>query len=217
MRRFAVPTLIFVVAIAVLVFARLFIPTDRFDWPAWVQAVGSIAAILVAAWIPFLQKQDAITAEKERNREDARRICLAVRDELSMLQGLFTKAPNVVALLGLRPGDVFDVLVPVVVPGERFSIYRSVVGRLTLIDDDQLRQEIIWAYEFAIGMIHAGLQNNRLLLEVRELDRANQEERYQFQIEQLKISAASMQFICKQTIERVNALLPDLDRATARE
>jgi hypothetical protein len=216
MRRFTVPVLIFAAAIAVLAFARAFIPSEQFDWPAWVQAVGSIAAILVTAWIPFLQKQDAIAAEKEKGREDARRICLAVRDELSMLQGMFIKAPNVVALLALQPGEIFDVLVPVVVPGERFSIYRAVVGRLTLIDDDQLRQEIIWAYEFAIGMIHAGLQNNRLITEARELDRTTEAERFQFQLEQLKISAVGMQFICKQTIERVNALLPALDRATGR-
>ena len=38
-------------AVTVLIVARYFIYTDNFDWPAWVQAVGSITAILVAVWI----------------------------------------------------------------------------------------------------------------------------------------------------------------------
>jgi hypothetical protein len=133
-----------------------------------------------------------------------------------MLQGMFTKAPNVVAILGLQTGDIFDRAVPTVVPSERFPIYRSVIGRLTLIDNDQLRQDIIWAYEYAMGMMHAGLQNNRMLFDLRDLDRATHEDQYQFQLEQLRISAAGMQIICRQTIQHVNDLLPALDLAAAR-
>jgi hypothetical protein len=85
-----------------------------------------------------------------------------------------------------------------------------------MIEDDQLRQDIVWTYETAIGQIHAGLQNNRLLFELRELDPEHEADRYGFQLEQLKTSAAGMQLLCKQTIERVNALLPALDRVTGR-
>ena len=40
-----------VASIAILGAARYSIGSEGFDWPAWVQAVGSIAAILVASWI----------------------------------------------------------------------------------------------------------------------------------------------------------------------
>jgi hypothetical protein len=133
-----------------------------------------------------------------------------------MLQKLFTEGANVVALLRIQPGEIFNVTVPEVVPGERFSIYRAVTGRLTLIGDDQLRQDIIWTYETAIGTNHAGLQNNRLLFALDEIDQIGQPERYQFLLEQLRVSAGGMQRICKQTIGRINALLPVLDRATDR-
>lgn len=186
------------------------------DWAAWVQAIGSIIGIFIAIWVPYKQRQQGLAADEANRREDARRICMAIHDELTMLQKLFTEGPNVAALLRLQPGEIFNLTVPEVVPGERFSIYRAVVGRLTLIDDDQLRQDIIWAYETAIGLIHSGLQNNRMLFALSEMDEEARPERYQFQLEQLRVSAAGMQTICKQTVERVNALLPALGQAIGR-
>jgi hypothetical protein len=186
------------------------------EWAGWVQAVGSISAILISLGLTNYQMKQQQKAEIDREREEARRICLAIRDELTMLQKLFTEGENIAALLRVQPGEIFNIAVPTVVPGERFSIYRSVVGRLTLIDDDELRQDIIWAYETAIGLIHAGLQNNRLLFALDELNESEQPERYKFHLDQLRTSAAGMQIICKQTIERVNALLPELNRAAGR-
>jgi hypothetical protein len=186
------------------------------EWAGWVQAVGSISAILITLGLTNYQIKQQQQGENERALEETRRICLAIRDELRILQKIIATSSNVAALLRLQPGEIFDIAVPTVVPNERFSIYRAVLGRLTLIEDDQLRQDIIWTYETAIGQIHAGLQNNRLLFELRELDPEHQADRYEFQLDQLRASAANMQQLCKQTIERVNALLPALDRATGR-
>jgi hypothetical protein len=186
------------------------------EWAGWVQAVGSISAILITLGLTNYQIKQQQKGELGREQEETRRICLAIRDELTMLQKIFTTSANVAALLRLHPGEIFNVAVPTVVPNERFSIYRAVLGRLTTIEDDQLRQDIIWAYETAIGQIHAGLQNNRLLFGLRELDPEHQADRYEFQLDQLRASATNMQHLCKQTIERVNALVPALDRATGR-
>jgi hypothetical protein len=66
MRRFTPPLLIALAATTTLASARIFIAPGKFDWPSWVQAVGAIAAILVAAWIPFLQREDAVAAENAK-------------------------------------------------------------------------------------------------------------------------------------------------------
>ncbi|CAH0187795.1 hypothetical protein SRABI118_01414 [Massilia sp. Bi118] len=186
------------------------------EWAGWVQAVGSISAILITLGLTNYQIKQQQKGESERAQEETRRICLAVRDELRILQKIIATSSNVAALLRLQPGEIFNIAVPTVVPNERFSIYRAVLGRLTMIEDDQLRQDIIWTYETAIGQIHAGLQNNRLLFELRELDPGRQADLYEFQLDQLRASATNMQQLCKQTIQRVSALLPDLDRATGR-
>jgi hypothetical protein len=193
---------------------------DPGQWSGWVQAVGSISAILISVGLMDHQIKEQQKGQADQAREETRRICLAVRDELMMLQKMFTESSRVVALLALQPGEIFDVLVPPVVPNERFSIYRSVIGRLTQIDDDQLRQDIIWTYETAISQIHAGMQNNQLLFDLRDFDAAGygpeRAEQRQFHVSQLLASATGMQYLCKQTIERVNALLPALDRAAGR-
>jgi hypothetical protein len=183
---------------------------------AWFQAIGSIVAISIAIWVPYKQKKDAALADSAKSQEDARRVCLAIRDELTFLKRLFTDGANVIALLNLSPGDIFEVTVPTVVPTDRFLIYRSVIDRLTMIDSDQLRQDIIWTYETAIGMIHMGLQNNRLLAEAHEARREHDIVRIDRHTEQLKVSAMNMQMLCKQTIERVNNLLPILSLAAGR-
>ena len=199
-----------------LAFAGKRIGLNAGEWSGWVQAVGSISAILITLGLTDHQIKLQQRGELDRSKEEARRICLAIRDELTFLQQLFTKGANVVALLNLEPGEIFDVTVPTVVPTERFSIYRSVVGRLTMIENDQLRQDIIWTYETAIGMSHAGLQNNRLLLDARDALRTDDTDRYEFHVEQLKASAAGMQFLCRETIKRVENLLPALDEAIGR-
>jgi hypothetical protein len=189
---------------------------SKSDWAAWVQAVGSIIAIAIAIWVPYKQKQDAAAADVKDRHEEARRVCLAIRDELTMLQRLFTDGPNVSALLAIPPGEIFNRVLPSVDPIERFPIYGAVIGRLTMIDDDQLRQDIISAYEWATGLIHAGMQNNRMLAELSEAAAKRDVRQYDLRLTQLKESAAGMKHICKQTIERVTALLPALDRAAGR-
>jgi hypothetical protein len=64
------------------------------------------------------------------------------------------------------------------------------------------------------------MQNNQLLFDLREFDAAGhgpeRAEQRQFHVSQLLASATGMQYLCKQTIERVNSLLPALDRAAGR-
>jgi len=62
-------------AVAVLIVARLYIAPERFDWPAWVQAVGSTAAIIAAFLITNRQHADNVLLEQiRRDSDDVRRL-----------------------------------------------------------------------------------------------------------------------------------------------
>lgn len=82
-------------AIAVLVIARIFISPDRFDWPAWVQAVGSIAAVIASGMIATIQADrqfyDAHRLQKLERAKQALRLAVAVTTvtEKAVVQVLF--------------------------------------------------------------------------------------------------------------------------------
>lgn len=195
--------------------------TNSSDWPAWVQAVGSIAAILVAVWVPYQQKEDAAEEERDQRRIEARRVQLAIRDELKFLDEVFAVGPNVVKLLNLPEGSIFDSYIAI--PQERFPIYKAVLSRLTLIEDDEQRRDIIAAYEWANALIHSAAQNNRLLTEFVEIDEKFQAHsnpylaaRRENQLKSLKLMADDMRNICAEVISRVKAVVLALDVAVAQ-
>jgi hypothetical protein len=58
-----------VVSVATLAFARFYVSPTNFDWPAWVQAVGSIAAIVGAFMLARQQHSDERYIEGLRSTE----------------------------------------------------------------------------------------------------------------------------------------------------
>jgi hypothetical protein len=54
--------LLFAASIATLAIARIFIAPEKFDWPAWVQAVGSSAAIVGAFLVASQQHAEVLEA-----------------------------------------------------------------------------------------------------------------------------------------------------------
>lgn len=78
--RRALPLILLVAAaVAVLAVARLYISPGKFDWPAWVQAVGSTAAIIAAFLIANQQHVDNLAVEQARRDSDDIRRLDAVR------------------------------------------------------------------------------------------------------------------------------------------
>jgi len=180
----------------------------------WAQALFGALGIGIAIAVPYKQRADALRAEGERRQDEARRIRLAIKDELIALEQKFSGA-NVIHLLALTGDEIFDRLLPI--NAVRFPIYNAVLDRLTLIDDDALRSEIIAAYEWADAMPIVADLNNRLLLEMRdiqaELHYRNddfQRARHASQMIRLKEVRVGMQATCKNAIALVRALLPRL-------
>jgi hypothetical protein len=64
--RFVLLYVLGLVCILILAAAYILMPTGKFEVPTWVQAVGSIAAILVAVWVSSDQ------TKQQRQRDDKR-------------------------------------------------------------------------------------------------------------------------------------------------
>ena len=135
------------------------------DWAAWVQAVGATVGIGIAIYIPAKQKRDTAAAEDERRMDSARRVCMAFNDELSTLRENLS-GTNVTELLALPRGGIFNRRIPA--PHSRFPIYTAFIGRITEIDDPEIRHGIIGVYEAANALVEAAILNNQLLLDHRE-------------------------------------------------
>lgn len=197
-----------------LVMTGMLCGLSKSDWSGWVQAFAATVGIAIAIWLPYKQRVDAINAEAFRRQDDARRIRLALKDELMALQNKFPSR-NLSHLLSLGPDDIFDRLIPI--KTVRFPIYASVIDRLTLIDDDALRSEIIAAYEWADAMPTTVELNNGLLLELRDIEaelhyRGDefQRQRREFQLRRLQETREALQTICRTAVDLVNGVVPKL-------
>jgi hypothetical protein len=184
------------------------------DWATWVQAFGATVGIFIAIWVPYKQRSDALRMDVARRNDESRRVRMAIKDELAALQRAFS-GPNVVNLLATGPGEIFNRHIHI--PAQRFPIYMAFLDRLTLIEDDALRTEIIGAYELAGVLIACGQENNRMLLEFDETQRDMQYNpdafkisRQSFQIGELQKMCTQMRAFCVKAIAAVNAVVPKL-------
>jgi hypothetical protein len=62
---------------------------DSSEAAGWVQAIGATLGIGIAIWVPLKQKADADAASESARRDVERRVCLAFRDELTLLAERF--------------------------------------------------------------------------------------------------------------------------------
>jgi hypothetical protein len=79
---------------------------NEIDWPAWVQAVGSVLAIGIAIWIPYRQTKSARDELAVDRSKRARALfgfmmpeTFRVRDKITDVRGSLAKGPQ----LGLLP------------------------------------------------------------------------------------------------------------------
>lgn len=62
------------------------------EWPAWVQAIGSIAAIAVAVYVPWRQRQHAIDDQKRLERNKIRIMAAALAAAAGQYRGSLAAA-----------------------------------------------------------------------------------------------------------------------------
>lgn len=129
-------------------------------WAAWVQAVGSVAAILAAVWVARDQNRTAERRHQQTLDAELRNFLAGVRDELTVLWALYmAQAGNVVA--STKEGETVNFWWPA--PEEPFTVWRSGVDKIGRIRDDALRQSLITVYTLANGLILTFKAHNELL------------------------------------------------------
>lgn len=152
-------------AIATLVVARLFVAPEKFDWPSWVQAVGSIAAILVAVWVSADQAEQQRFRDAERERAEIAGILGSLRAELATTFAYITS--EVDPVLNVEPERAVRVVFPL--PEYPFQIFDGLIPKLGLIPEASLQRQIIHTYALAKSLVMTTRAHNGL---VEALDRA---------------------------------------------
>lgn len=140
-------------------------PTSSQDFAAWVQAFGSIGAILVAVWVSYHQHEKQQERDKCAEAEEVESMLLSLRDEIGTLWQLYER--RVGNLLAADPdGTAFLYRWPI--QEKPFTVYDSCVGRIGKIKDQKLRQKIIVTYGHAWGLVASFRANNAMVQDFEE-------------------------------------------------
>lgn len=123
---------------------------SRDQWPAWVQAVGSVLAILSAVWIPWQQSESTREAEELREQEAVRGMLRSIRAEIESALS-YTKMEIGKALNAQRPGEAIRDIFPVA--ENSFPIFDAFIPRLCAIPNDDLRENIVSTFAVARGFV----------------------------------------------------------------
>lgn len=113
------------------------------DWSGWVQAIGSVLAILAAAAFINLEHEKAKVRQKEAEQEDEIRLLKALRTELEVEWDQYLH----LAGWSLETEDeVLEFEGKWLVHPSPFPIYRSNASRISLVRSESLRKALIKAY-----------------------------------------------------------------------
>lgn len=133
---------------------------ETFDWPAWVQAVGSISAILAAIWVSDDQgRQQQLRDAARENAEivgTLRSLLAEVQTTLIYLNKQM--APVLQAKKTGKPiRSVFSL------PEYSFPIYEGVIPKLGAISDAELLREIVHTYGFARSLVITATVHDKMV------------------------------------------------------
>jgi len=136
------------------------LPKNSGEWSGWVQAFGSIGAILVAVWVLQQQNNQSI----RRANEEVEQIILSLRDEAVTLLGGFRQI-NAASLMA-NPEGPYVMRIPV--SDAAFVIYNHTASQVGKIKNDELRAQIVITYARAFGFVRSLTLNNSLVGEYED-------------------------------------------------
>lgn len=152
--------------IATICIGRYF-DLDREDWPGWVQAIGSVWAILVAVWVSWQQAESQRKSEEQKERSELAGLLRSLRAELDSTI-LYTK---------MRVGHHFDAhqhgrpfLFKYPISENSFPIFDALIPKLGTIQDDELRNHIVQTYSKAKGIVLTFRAHNDLVADFLAAD-----------------------------------------------
>lgn len=138
---------------------------NKGECAAWVQAVGSIAALAVAIWVSSSQLRRQEARDQRRDAEEVDGMLRSLRSEWEVI--LFALERQVGPLLeASRTGSPFQVRYPLA--EEPFKIYYGLIPKLGMVRNDQLRQQIIHTYGRGQGVVMTFRHNNEMITALDE-------------------------------------------------
>lgn len=132
----------------------------RADWPGWLQAVGSVWAILVAVWVPWQQAEAHERREKQKESDELGSLLRLIRTEISLI---FERVTDIFGTDLDNPSAAEPYLRHLPVPNDPFKIYNALLPNLGIIRDDATRDQIVRTYRYATGLFLSIHLNNRLI------------------------------------------------------
>lgn len=129
------------------------------DGAAWVQAIGSVVAILVAVWVARDQHAKAETRSAKAEMDEVRNFLAGIREELHANWLVYMiNIGNTVA--ETKPGAAIEWTWPI--PDNPFKVYGATVAVLGRVPEDELRKAIVATYIVAGGLLQTWKMHNTL-------------------------------------------------------
>lgn len=149
-----------IASIILLAIARIFLsPTEStFDWPSWVQAVGSVSAIVAAIFVSSDQAEQQRQRDLVNQREEMDGVLRCLRVEVKTTL-LYIQTQVGEAIVGVPRGEPIRVVFPL--PEYPFPIFDGLIPKLGGIHNAQLQEQIIFTFTLAKSLaMTAGAHNS---------------------------------------------------------
>lgn len=133
---------------------------SRTDWPGWLQAVGSVWAVLVAVWVSWNQSESQRTRDELAAKAEIAGVIRCLRAEVETT--LMYANSHIASDLNIsRSGTPFRVMFPI--PDNPFPIFDALIPKLGIISNDEMQREIIHTYAVAKSLA-ATIRHHNLML-----------------------------------------------------
>ncbi|RIJ02182.1 hypothetical protein DXK93_18540 [Achromobacter sp. K91] len=161
----------FILAVLVLGFCSVlarYWPTNSGEWASWVQAIGSIGAILIAVWVSHRDNRNAVDRAALAEQEEGRRAPEALATELTVHWKHYQDVAG--AAIERHPaGMAFkNYWLP---PENPFPMFHGYAGKMHLIANADLRRQLVYAYSSFQTLFTAYKSNNKSMDELNEINR----------------------------------------------
>lgn len=148
-------------AVALAVARIFFEPLGRdFDWPAWVQAIGSVAAILAAILVSADQAEQQRLRDASSQREDVKGVIRSLRAEVETTL-VYTQTQVGDALARTTPGKPIRSIFPL--PEYPFPIFDGLIPKLGELHDIRLQGQIIHTFALAKSLAMTTSTHNSMV------------------------------------------------------
>lgn len=171
------------------------IAAERQMYAAWLQALGSIAAVFVAIWVMNRQHQAQVKRDKDREKADERNMLLALQAEL---QAFYDE--TIIGGMGQRVTVIKDGMPfedAVRTDENPFHIYPACARDIGKIQNELLQKEIIATYSCAFEMIQVFIINSDIYINGKG-----------------KVESQHLKFVVQKAKERIEKLLEMLKQYT---